>query len=302
MIHDPLKRIQLSGKRNYHPELSENKNDNVVIEEKPLYLVTKNNSQHHSRATRFSAQTIRQKGNDPPYLASTSMVNPRSEKELWEKVQGQEVCKLCNEKMFLETQRSIYVCRNCGFTEAFLEATTTCISRADDFDYSSFSYQRLSHFNDRLTHAQAKEKSIVPGSVIETIRNHPDITCAQVVTLHLTKMVLKLLKLRKYYRHNTQIWSKLTGNKPLRFSPKQEEELRLMFKAIQGPFDRHRPTGRSNFLSYSFALYKFCELLGYDDFLMYFPLLKGRDKLKAQMKIWKLICDDLGWRFIDRRS
>jgi hypothetical protein len=77
-----------------------------------------------------------------------------------------------------------------------------------------------------------------------------------------------------------------------------EEKLRFMFKEIQFSFVNHCPKKRSNFLSYSFVLYKFCELLELDDFLPCFPLLKSHEKLYMQDKIWKKICEDMRWEFI----
>ena len=58
------------------------------------------------------------------------------------------------------------------------------------------------------------------------------------------------------------------------------------------------PTNRKNFLSYSYVLHKFCELLEYDHLLEYFSLLKSREKLHAQDLIWEKICNDLNWEFI----
>jgi len=77
-----------------------------------------------------------------------------------------------------------------------------------------------------------------------------------------------------------------------------EECLRMMFKDIQKPFDTHCPAERKNFLSYSYVLYKFCELLSEDEYLQYFPLLKSKEKLYQQDVIWKMICQDLMWEFI----
>ena len=53
------------------------------------------------------------------------------------------------------------------------------------------------------------------------------------------------------------------------------------------------------FVSYSYVIHKFIQLLDMDEFLVYFPLLKSREKLYQQDKIWKNICNDLGWEFID---
>lgn len=81
-------------------------------------------------------------------------------------------------------------------------------------------------------------------------------------------------------------------------SQELEETLRMMFKDIQKPFDDNCPTERKNFLSYSYVLYKMCELLGEDEYLQYFPLLKSKEKLYQQDVIWRLITQQLRWEFI----
>ena len=53
-----------------------------------------------------------------------------------------------------------------------------------------------------------------------------------------------------------------------------------------------------NFLSYSYILYKFFELLELDEHLPYLNLLKSRDKLHQQDIIWEKICIDLKWEYI----
>ena len=80
--------------------------------------------------------------------------------------------------------------------------------------------------------------------------------------------------------------------------PSHEEKLRHMFKEIQNPFMKYCPENRKNFLSYSYVLHKFCELLEFDDLLTYFPLLKSREKLQQQDIIWKSICNELKWQYI----
>ena len=71
-----------------------------------------------------------------------------------------------------------------------------------------------------------------------------------------------------------------------------------MFNDIQIPFAKYCPTERRNFLSYSYILYKFFELLELDEYLRCFQLLKSRTKLHRQDEIWKNICKDLNWQFI----
>jgi hypothetical protein len=80
--------------------------------------------------------------------------------------------------------------------------------------------------------------------------------------------------------------------------PDLEEKLRSMFKQIQTPFLKWAPPNRKNFLSYSFVLHKFIQLLEKDEYLHCFLLLKSREKLWQQDRIWEKICAELGWQFI----
>ena len=48
-----------------------------------------------------------------------------------------------------------------------------------------------------------------------------------------------------------------------------EEKLRNMFKEIQVPFLKHSPLIRKNFLSYSYVIHKFIQLLEKDEYLKY---------------------------------
>jgi hypothetical protein len=92
--------------------------------------------------------------------------------------------------------------------------------------------------------------------------------------------------------------NRLNGQPVPHFEPELEEKLRTMFRLVQQPFLRHAPRTRKNFLSYSYVLHKMIQLLGRDEFLPNFPLLKARDKLMAQDTIWRKICEDLGWQFV----
>ncbi len=91
------------------------------------------------------------------------------------------------------------------------------------------------------------------------------------------KEILKKLRMNKYYEHIPHILNKLNGLPIPHFEPELEEKLRAMFKMIQAPFLRHAPINRKNFLSYSYSLHKMMQLLGRDEYLMNFTLLKSRD-------------------------
>jgi hypothetical protein len=117
------------------------------------------------------------------------------------------------------------------------------------------------------------------------------------ITFDHVKRVLKDLALRRYYDNCMQAWCRITGKEPIRLNPVCEEKIRLMFQRIQEPFKKHCPADRKNFLSYPFVMYSFCDMLGYDELLPYFSLLKGKDKLKLQETIFAAICKDVGWDY-----
>jgi hypothetical protein len=152
-----------------------------------------------------------------------------------------------------------------------------------------------------LAQFQAKECTEISPENITSIRSELKknrIAEIKLIDQILVKKILKKLKLNKLYEHSAVITNILTGKEPETMKPELEERLRNMFRSIQGPFETHKPKDRSNFLSYGYCLYKFCELLEEDEFLASFPLLKSREKLYQQDKIWKNICGELNWEYI----
>jgi len=210
-------------------------------------------------------------------------------------------CKESNLTHFPET--SDLVCENCGIvvTTLISEELTYREEQETSEKIVNYSYKRENHFNEWLSQFQAQEMTTIPDEVIEQLRselkkikikNLEEITHAKI------RGLLKKLRLNKYYEHVPYITNILNGIKPPNMPQELEELLRIMFKDIQKPFDKNCPAERKNFLSYSYVLYKFCELLGEDEYLQYFPLLKSKEKLYHQDVIWKKICADLRWEFI----
>jgi len=165
----------------------------------------------------------------------------------------------------------------------------------------NYSYKRDNHFNEWLSQFQAQEMTTIPKEVVEQLRNEfkkIKIKNLNEITHAKVRGLLKKLKLNKYYEHVPYISNILSGIKPPKMPIELEEQLRMMFKDIQKPFDNSCPVERKNFLSYSYVLYKFCELLSEDSYLQYFPLLKSKEKLHQQDIIWKKICAELHWEYI----
>ena len=217
---------------------------------------------------------------------------------------SRDVCPNCEDSNLIHFQEtSDLVCEDCGVIVACLisEELTYREEQETSEKIINYSYKRENHFNEWLSQFQAQEMTTIPVEVIDQLRselkkikikNLQDITHAKI------RILLKKLRLNKYYEHVPYITNILNGIKPPNMPQELEELLRIMFKDIQKPFDNNCPAERKNFLSYSYVLYKFCELLGEDEYLQYFPLLKSKEKLYHQDVIWKKICTDLRWEFI----
>jgi hypothetical protein len=164
-----------------------------------------------------------------------------------------------------------------------------------------FSYKRINHLNEWLNQIQGKETTEIPEEIYDKILleiKKQRITNMAELTYDKVKQILKQLKVHKYYEHIPHIIHRLNGLPMPNFSQELEEKLRTMFKQIQTPFLKHSPPKRKNFLSYSYVLHKFLQLLEKDDYLVFFQLLKSRDKLALQDKIWQKICEEVQWQFI----
>lgn len=151
-----------------------------------------------------------------------------------------------------------------------------------------------------LNQFQAKESTEIPKDVYDRIIaeiKKNKIKNPKTITIPKMKSILRKLKLSLYYEHIPHIISKLTGEPPPTLSRDTEERVKWMFKAIQKPFTLFCPKDRTNFLSYAYVLHKFFEILGEKEFVKCFPLLKSREKLRIQDKIWEKICDYLGWQY-----
>lgn len=192
------------------------------------------------------------------------------------------------------------VCNDCGHAE-FINTDELGFKEEQEMDKTiAYSYKKENHFNEWMMQFQAKESTTVPTQIIDDLKleikkqklNPKELSHAKV------REILKKLKYNKYYEHVPYIATLVSGNTPPVMSQELEDRLRLMFHQIQAPFKKHCPDDRTNFLSYSYVLYKFCELLGEDQYLICFPLLKSNDKLYKHDQIWRKICEDLRWQFI----
>jgi hypothetical protein len=212
-----------------------------------------------------------------------------------------EHCLQCNVAREEISSEGILVCPRCGSEEYALVVSDFPSFRDPPKERNNYAYKKVNHLTEILNQFQAKESTIIPEDVMNEvileirkrrINNIADLTEEDI------RQILKKLNRSKYYEHRAHILSRLNGNPPPTITPEVEEKIRAMFQDIQAPFLLYCPNDRTNFLSYSYILYKFFELLELDEYKVYFPLLKSRDRLIAHDMIWKKICEYLNWEFI----
>ena len=210
-------------------------------------------------------------------------------------------CEKCNLSMRIIQSEGNLICPNCGLQKFILINSDKPSYKDPPREMSYFAYKRINHFNEWLAQFQAKESTDIPKEVFDKILieiKKERITNMASLTLNKLRGILKKLKFNKYYEHVPHIINRLNGIPAPVMTRHTEEKLRMMFKEIQGPFMKHCPKNRKNFLSYSYVLHKFVQLLGMDEFTVCFPLLKSREKLHQQDIIWQKICQELKWEFI----
>lgn len=212
-------------------------------------------------------------------------------------------CKGCGNfhTKFLDESLSEEICQVCGMADFVLGDEVGFKEEQEHEKNIVYSYKRENHFNEWISQFQAKESTNVPEEVLARLRTEfkkQKIKDLAEITHEKVKGLLKKLNYAKYYEHVPYIATILSGITPPTMPQELEDKLRLMFHMIQAPFEKHKPENRKNFLSYSFVLYKLCELLGHDEYLPCFPLLKSKEKLYIQDQIWFKICDELRWESI----
>jgi hypothetical protein len=203
-------------------------------------------------------------------------------------------CKECNIEKILCITESAYICTCCGDSETIILDEDRQIK-----DYSP--YRRLNHFREWLNQFQAKQTPEIDEQIfIDIVRelNKNRITDLSKLNKKNMKAILKKLEYNSYYEHVAYIINKLNNLPPPKITRDMEKLFISMFYKIQDPWEMYKQPNRKNFLSYSYVLHKFCELLELDHLLDCFPLHKDPDKIMENDQIWEKICKYLKWEYI----
>lgn len=210
------------------------------------------------------------------------------------------MCSECDIEKVVNHKEALAICMECGETVEYQD-NEICNEFSEEIEVlSPFSYKRINHFKEWLSMLQARESSSPPQEIIDMLLKElkkDRITNREEVTSDRIRGYLKKLHQNKMYEHIPSLIHKISGTDPPKISRELENKLISMFEEIQGPFLKHKPKKRKNFLSYSYCLSKMCKLLGQDQLIGSFSLLKSREKLYEQDSIWKKICEELSWQF-----
>ena len=211
-----------------------------------------------------------------------------------------DICSFCfkGELIPLEDE-GVMMCNSCYRYIPYLIENEKPSYKEPPKEVCFYAYKRINHFKEILAQFQGKETTQIPHDVIENIKlqiKKERIELTEISNIK-TKEILKKLGYNKYYEHIPFIKDKL-GIKPPIMTSELEETLCNLFIELQSPYSKFCPDDRVNFLNYYYTAYKLCELLGEEQYLSHFPMLKDKEKRVEQDNIWKKICAELNWEFI----
>jgi DNA repair exonuclease SbcCD ATPase subunit len=206
------------------------------------------------------------------------------------------LCDQCNE--YLELDSGFLVCPSCGVCMHTIESNADLsFKEMQTYDYRpQFTYDKMTHLDDWLRRFQAKENRTMPQEVLDKVvleARKERLRDLNGLTEEKVKRYLKKLSLNEYYDNVIGIINRINGRPPFTLTSEIEDKIKTMFQQIQEPFEKYKPPNRRNFLSYSYTLHKFFQILGLHEFSKYFPLLKSPDKLRQQDDIFKKVVAEM---------
>ena len=212
-----------------------------------------------------------------------------------------DICTYCYKGELIPLDdEGVLICNACFKNMPYLIENEKPSYKEPPKEVCFYAYKKINHFKEILSQFQGKETTQISDEVILNIKQQikkERINLSQ-LSYYKSKEIFKKLGYNKYYEHIAFIKNKL-GIKPPVMSQELEETLCNLFMELQSPYAKNCPDYRVNFLNYYYALYKLCELLGEAQYLNDIPMLKDREKIIEQDEIWKKMCSELNWEFIN---
>jgi hypothetical protein len=221
-----------------------------------------------------------------------------------------QVCDQCDKPntLYVHARECLLVCENCGACQVFQDLQQPQWSD-ECYHVTSYRYKRKSYFIEHLNRFQGKEHTNIPRPVLTSLMNELQarrITKTDEITPQLIKDLLKDIGKTNYYDNVNSIIRILSGRPLPQFSPELQVRLQKMFNETLEPFDKWKYLipNRSNYLSYPYVIRKLLVIIAERDndpelkkYVKCFSLLKSKEKLWAQERVWEKICQETGFPF-----
>lgn len=161
--------------------------------------------------------------------------------------------------------------------------------------YFKYSYMRLKHFKKILKSVTGNRICRVPDNVINDIRKHEFNSIFQL------KKIMKKLKYKKYYLSAYWIYKIIKNENLIELKKKTMNKMIRMFQKIDSCFIELREEydqKRKNTFHYNYLIRKMLLMMGKEQHLKHLPKMKSENKINYSEKLFKKICQELGYKFI----
>ncbi len=202
------------------------------------------------------------------------------------------ICKNCNNDD-IRYNGDFFICIECGLCQEHRIYYQTP-SFIDNISFRC-KYKRTKHFNKIVRSICGCMIASVPDDVINIISKYSFNTIFEL------KKIMKKLKLKKYYLSSYYIYKNVKNHNLIDLDNNTIKIMINMFKRIDSCFIDLRSeydSNRQNTFQYHYLIRKILRILGKEEHLRHLTLMKSKDKLQYSEKLFKMICEKLGYKFI----
>lgn len=209
------------------------------------------------------------------------------------------ICKNCG-GYIVRTDEFDLVCTECGLCSPDNIVSDTKYMKFDDYTKSFYKgYDRMMNFNKKFRFLEARQKVIIPNSVLDLFRNKINIEEDIIKTRNFIRMILYQAGLsKKYYRHDWLIVYLLTG-KRIEFTQEFKSESFNIYRHAQ---QRKIEKNKKKMVPWNHCMINICKMIPrYNHYEKYFDRLKIKKNIKRNDLIWKKCIEDLekkNYRFV----
>lgn len=212
-------------------------------------------------------------------------------------------CKICATPLQLSLSDSVLSCSMCGSTTECPDPGGMSMSVTYynlDKRSSLLVHKRLGKLKDFLKQLLAKQKSVVPISVIMDVTAHivkvigrQDKTSLKYQDVRLS---LTTLDMKSFLDYSTQIYCRIKGCQPPKLSSADKEALFVLFAALQDPFDKMKERASSTFFSMNYVVLTLCKFLRLSHIIPFIQVSNTRTRIISQQILLEKIFSSLGWK------